>query len=268
MADIGTISARIRMQADKLDDEAAKFQMGRLNAPVFLNGVPKCGTHLIRNIARMFVGIEQQHRREFVQLPMLHRNMDAFNPAEPKVSWGHMVFSDESAVALKNVRHVLLVRDPYDWVLARARFYLSDEFDGPMNHIKKGGASADAVLNLMIFGAMGKAPTLQDVFTFNAVAWLGLGVQVVKYEDIVAHLKQLDSDAAKIFFADLLAKMGIDPVPDDWRERIRIGADRIHSSTASEKLHGDIDVPKILPEMQKRLVDQAAPGLRSVLGYA
>lgn len=268
MSNFANVPVRIRMQADKLDEEAAKFAMGPLKAPVFLNGVPKCGTHLIRNLARMFVPQEQQHHRDFIQLPLLQRNLDAFNPALPKVSWGHMVFTDESAVILRDVRHLLLIRDPYDWVLARARFYLSDEFDGPLNHIKKGGVSSEAVLNLMIVGAMGKAPTLLDVFTMNAAAWLGTSVEVVKYEDIIKHLKALDGGEAKTYFTGLLTKMGIDPIPADWKERIRIGAERKHSATASEKLTGAIDVPKTLPAKQKELVDFVAPGLRKLLGYS
>ena len=57
-------------------------------------------------------------------------------------------------------------------------------------------------------------------------------------------------------------------LPGDWRERVRIGSDREQSGTARENLAGaTADVPDELPEVQKRLVDFAAPGLRGVLGY-
>jgi isopenicillin N synthase-like dioxygenase len=53
-----------------------------------------------------------------------------------------------------------------------------------------------------------------------------------------------------------------------WRERVRIGSDRKQSGTARENLRGiDVEFPDELPDMQKRLVDFAAPGLRAILGY-
>ncbi len=238
-----------------------------LAAPVFLNSVPKSGTHLLRNIVRMFVPAEQQYHRDFVQLPNLHAHQSALRGASPAMlSWGHLLFSDDSSVALNGVRHIVLVRDPYDWVLARARFFLSEEFQGPLNNIKGGAAAIDDVLNLMIFGSFQKAPSLLDIYTFNAVAWMNGATFMVRYEDIVRHLKALDGVAAHAFFAELLGACGID-LPADWRERVRIGSDRKHSATAREHLSNDVAVPDDLPERQKRLVDFAAPGLRAMLGY-
>jgi isopenicillin N synthase-like dioxygenase len=62
---------------------------------------------------------------------------------------------------------------------------------------------------------------------------------------------------------------GLDGLPDDWRERVRVGADRDQSSTARENLvgGGDLVVPKELSQEQKDLVNYAAPGLRKILGY-
>ncbi|HWA00532.1 MAG TPA: hypothetical protein VG841_09495 [Caulobacterales bacterium] len=257
---------RIIMKPDTLDEEAARFAMAPLEAPVFLNSVPKSGTHLIRNIVRMFVPIQQQYRREFVQLGNLQNNLAAFAPGTKLLSWGHLLFSDTSAVALRDVRHVLLVRDPYDWVLARARFFLSEEFQGRLNNIKHGAAAADDVLNLMIFGAFDKNPALSEIFNANAVAWLGTKAKVFRYEDIIASLKALDSPQAEDFFRRLFGACGI-AMPADWRERVRIGSDRKHSGTARENLTGQIEVPDVLPDAQKRLVDYHAPGLRRILGY-
>ena len=53
-----------------------------------------------------------------------------------------------------------------------------------------------------------------------------------------------------------------------WRERVKIGADRKQSGTARENLTGvGIELPAVLPDLQKRMIDFAAPGLRSLLGY-
>jgi hypothetical protein len=57
-------------------------------------------------------------------------------------------------------------------------------------------------------------------------------------------------------------------MPSDWRDRVRIGSDRQQSGTARENLvGGGIEVPDELSDMQKALVNYAAPGLRKILGY-
>ena len=119
---------RIVAQGDNLNELNRNFSQTPLEQPVFLNSVPKCGTHLFRNIVRMFVPVEQQYHATFIQIPVLKQHLRAFSKPTPKLSWGHLLFSDESAIALEGVRHTVLVRDPYTWVLARARFFLSDTF--------------------------------------------------------------------------------------------------------------------------------------------
>ena len=139
---------RVFAKSDNLNELNANFEQQPLTFPVFLNSVPKCGTHLLRNILRMFVPVEQQYHNDFIQFPTLRKNMQALNPQQPRLSWGHLLFSDESAIALKPVKHLLIVRDPYDWVLARARFFLSDTFQGSMEHLKNGAVSAEEMLNM------------------------------------------------------------------------------------------------------------------------
>lgn len=259
---------RVLAKADNLNERNAEFEQRRLAGPVFLNSVPKSGTHLMRNIMRMFVPVEQQYHKAFIQYPILRDHQAAFARARPFLSWGHLLYADDSAIALRNVRHLLLVRDPYDWVLARARFFLSDTFQGSLDHLKGGNVAVEDMLNMMIFGIPDKAPTLHEIYTHNAVSWLGTSALVVKYEDLITHVKNLQAEAAQAFFANLLGMLGMGELPADWRERVRIGSDREQSGTARENLAGGAgDVPDELPEMQKRLVDYAAPGLRSVLGY-
>jgi hypothetical protein len=240
-----------------------------LARPVFLNSVPKCGTHLMRNIVRMFVPVEQQYHKAFIQHAVLQRHLAAFTSVPPLLSWGHLLFSDGAAIALRGVCHVVLVRDPYDWVLARARFFLSGAFQGALENIKGGRASVEDVLNMMIFGVHEKAPALQEIFMHNAASWLGTHARLRRYEDLVANLRDLESPSAEAYFAAMLRDCGIEPLPGDWRDRVRVGSDREQSGTARENLHGlAADVPDVLPAMQKRLVDFAAPGLRQLLGYA
>ncbi len=262
--------AIIKGLKDTLNGEVARFQQAPMAAPVLVNSVPKGGTHLLRNILRMFVPVEQHHDRDFVQIPNMHLHLDAFNPHAPKLSCGHLLFSDQSLANIRFARHILLVRDPYDWVLARARFFVSEEFEQEnIQHLKSGVFSAEAILNMMIFGIHQKSPALIDIFTHNAVAWLGTGVHLVRYEDAVKAVNDIHAPESEDFFSALLAAAGI-VRPDDWRERVTIGADRRQSRTAREnlKLPAGLEFPAALPEDQRRLVDFHAPGLRAVLGYA
>ena len=259
---------RIVAKPDNLNEQNANFTQQRLREPTFLNSVPKSGTHLIRNIMRMFVPVEQQYHKAFIQYVVLREHQAAFARAKPCLSWGHMLYGDASAVALRQVRHLVLVRDPYDWVLARARFFLSDTYQGSLDIIKGGNLSVEEVLNMMIFGIPDKAPALCDVFTHNAVAWLGTNARILQFEELLQHVKSLETDAAESFFAGLLYELGMGELPGDWRERIRIGSARDQSSTARENLDRPVTgVPDTLPDIQKQLVNYIAPGLRSVLGY-
>lgn len=262
--------AHIKLKADTLDAEVARFSPVPLRSPVFLNSIPKSGTHLLKNILRMFVPIEQHYRTQFIQWGNLQDHLIAFDPARSFFSYGHLFFSDASAIELAGVRKILLYRDPYDWVLARARFYLSDEFDGNVDYLKNGKLSVEELLSLMIFGIHKKAPKLADMYDLNVAAWLGSSnVHNVRYEDLLRHVRELGSCEAGRFFQDLFAAAGISPVPDDWRERVAVGADRRHSGTARENLTGvALELPDELPDRHKRLVDYAAPGLRQLLGYA
>jgi hypothetical protein len=260
---------RVLAQADNLNELNKNYAQAELRWPVFLNSVPKCGTHLMRNIVRMFVPVEQQYHRAFIQYPVLKQHLGAFSQSTPYLSWGHLLFSDEPAIALKNVLHTVLVRDPYDWVLARSRFFLSDTFDGSMEHLKGGNVSIEEVMNMMILGIHQKAPNLQEIYMHNAVGWMGTKAEVIRFEDLIKHLKDLESDASEAYFEALLAKCGIDELPSDWRERVLVGSDRKQSGTARENLAGlKVDIPDELPDVQKKMVDMIAPGLRDILGYA
>lgn len=260
---------RVIAKQDTLDRINADYKQAQLTAPVFLNSVPKCGSHLMKNIMRMFVPVAQQYGSQFIQIPVLEQHKQAFNPQAPKLSWGHLLFADNAAIYLKHTHHVLMVRDPYDWVLARARFFLSDNFQGGVDHLKNGNVAIDEMLNMMIFGIYQKVPTMAEIFENNCLAWMGTKVKLVKYEDMIKHVKGLDSTEAKEFFEVLLGHCEID-LPEDWRERVLAGADRKQSGTARENLSiADRQIiPNELPQMQKKLVNVAAPGLREILGYA
>lgn len=261
---------KIVTNPDNLNELNAGFNQAPLAEPVFLNSVPKCGTHLLRNIVRMFVPVEQQYHDAFIQHSLLREHQAAFSSVPPFLSWGHMLFFDQSAIALRNVRHILQIRDPYDWVLARTRFFLSDNFQGKLESLKAGSVEVDEVINMMIFGVFDKAPSLNDIFTHNAVAWLGTKATIIRFEDLLHHVDNLDADAAEAYFGDLFGYCGISPLPEDWRERVRVGSDRKQSGTARENLSSSYAdrIPDELSPTHKAMVDYASPGLRKILGYA
>lgn len=260
--------ARVRVKPDTLDEENRRFAQAPLRQPLFLNSVPKSGSHLLRNIVRMFVPVDAQYDAEFIQHQFLDRHLAAFDPAENRLSWGHLFAMDASKSALAGVRHIVLVRDPYDWVLARARFVLSNQFEAGLDQLKQPGVPVDAILDLMIHGTRPQLAPLDITYHFNAVAWLDSGVHLVRYEDLIAALRDLDGAETERFFAELLEACGI-ARPDDWRERVRVGSDRKQSGTARENLTGVAGrIPSELPGRHKRMVDAAAPGLRKLLGYA
>jgi hypothetical protein len=258
---------QVLVRGDDLDAANSAFSQVPLAQPVFLNSVPKSGSHLLRNIIRMFVPVAQHYTADFIQWPNLQQHRVAFDPAAPKLSWGHLLFADASAIETAPARRVLLYRDPYDWVIARARFMLSEQFSGNVEHLRGGAMDADELMTAMIFGLPGKLPSLNAIYELNAAAWLGARGHVVRYEDLVHHVGALDADAAEGFFTELLEACGI-ARPDDWRDRVRIGSDRRQSGTARENLTGvGTELPERLPARHRALVDYQAPGLRAVLGY-
>lgn len=261
--------ATIKLKPDTLDDDTERFAPVPLTRPVFLNSIPKSGSHLLQNILRMFVPIEQQYRAQFIQWPNLQQHLAAFDPATNYLSFGHLFFSDASAIELTHVHKILLYRDPYDWVLARARFFLSDELEANVEHLKQGTLSIDDLLSLMIFGIHTKAPSLADMYQLNVAAWLGSpSLFAVRYEDLARHARDPHTGEAEAYFSELLGACGIAPFPDNWRERVQVGADRRQSPTARENLTGvALAIPETLPEQHRRLVEYAAPGLRQLLGY-
>lgn len=258
----------ILVHRDNLDEANIEFEQTELVQPVFLNSIPKSGSHLLRNILRLFVPVSQHYSADFIQWGNLQQHRIAFDPANPKLSWGHLFFADASAIETASAHRILLYRDPYDWVMARARFILSEQFSGNVDHLRSGALSGDELLTMMIFGLPGKLPSLNDIYELNAGAWLGSRCHVVTYEELQNHVAAIDTDAAEAFFSRLLHACGI-AMPADWRSRVRRGSDRKESATARENLTGvHIDLPDKLGARHRALVDYQAPGLRALLGYS
>ena len=79
-------AVRITVKPDTLDEENRKFVQRPLSQPLFLNSVPKSGSHLLRNIIRMFVPVESQYQAEFIQHHFLQQHLAAFDPTKNRLS--------------------------------------------------------------------------------------------------------------------------------------------------------------------------------------
>ena len=214
------MTTRIRLRPDTLDEENRRFEQVPLRQPLFLNCVPKSGTHLLRNVMRMFVPVEDQYKAQFIQWANLQEHLRAFDPGHPMLSWGHLLYSDASAIEAAPARKLILVRDPYTWVLARARFFVSEQFGDNQVLVKNSKLSPGALINLMIFGIRTKAMGIREMYEYNALAWLDGEATMVRYEDLVAAVKDLDSADAEAFFRRLFEDAGLSQVPADWRNKV------------------------------------------------
>ena len=259
----------VSVAPDTINEENAKFTQVGLSRSVFLNSLPKSGSHLLRNILRMFVPVNQVYGPQFVQFPNLKQHLGAFDPNRRHLISGHLLYSDNTAILANRTNKILLVRDPYSWVLSQARFFVSDIVSSNFEHIKSGALSVDDLIGLMIFGMYKKSPPMRQQYELYAVGWLSADTHMVRYEDLLANVNSIDTDAARSYFTELLEKCGIAP-PEDWKERVTIGADRKQSATARENINtGEtlFDFPRELTDKHKQMVDFAAPGLRELLGY-
>ena len=258
---------RIHLKADDLDDRNADFEHAELKQSLFLNSVPKSGSHLLRNIMRMFVPLKQHYGPDFIQFSTLQQHLDAFD-APPKLSWGHLFFAEISAVVTGKSKRILLVRDPYTWVPAMARFMMSDQFSGDLDLLKRAPMTPEELFNTIILGIPRQSPGVHETYLYNAVAWMGTGTHMIRFEELKKAVVELDSTDSEAYFSTLFDACGVE-MPDDWRERVRVGSDPTQSGTARENLsRRGIEVPNELPEAQKRIVDLVSPNLRSMLGYA
>jgi len=260
----------ITMAPDTLNTESRKFKQKPLSKSIFLNSVPKSGSHLLRNILRMFIMPEQVYSTQFVQWPTLQQHVGAFDKNRQLLISAHLLYADNSAMLANRAHKLMLVRDPYSWVLAQARFFVSDVFSSNFDQIKSGALTIDDLIGLMIFGIYQKSPPMKQQYDLYATAWLATDAFVVRYEDLIEHIGAIERPEAQAYFKGLLAACGIE-MPNDWKARIQIGSDKKQSPTARDNINdgaAKFDFPNVLSEKHKALVEYAAPGLRELLGYS
>ena len=242
-----------------------------LKRPLFLNSIPKCGTLLLRNILLMFVQAKDIASDEFMQDHNLASFTEKCQAPTSNFLWGHLNYTEESARILSSANLLMLVRDPFDYVLSYTRFLYSRQTRSTFAmYVKQHMLPIDRVIMTVIFGNDNSTlyfVPLHSAYYRNALPWLGGSTTLVRYEDLIRHVSNIQSDDAERYFSQLLQAAGLIDFPADWRRRISLGSGRNLSTTARENLDVTVSIPNSLTSVQRQIVELAAPGLRSFLGY-
>ena len=254
-----------------------RFTHAPLKQPSVLITVAKSGSHLLRNVLCMFIPASQQRYHHEDSLT----NGGKGTLTTPIFIWGHIPITPTAANALQVARKILLVRDPYDWVLAMARYVTTNLISLARNtneyHInddiyERKGITLGELFNILIIGMdiRNRHPSIRTAYIPVAVGWKNLGVHLVKYEELCKHINDLrnavDTEDTKQYFREILGAFNIE-MPDDWKERVLVGSDTNLSVTARENVGVNYDIPDVLPDEFKKLVDFTVPNLREYLGY-
>jgi len=249
-----------------------RFRHGPIQNKVVLLSVPKCGTLMVRNILAHFVPEAQAHFPFLDSLNVLKRDHPVHD-SEARFYTGHVTYGVHAAVALRGARVLALVRDPVDYALSQAYFLLTAErrsAGDPLPAALHDNAFCHReVLPLVISGSrvQGKSyGALAQEFQLKAMAWVAGGASLVRYEDVKRHAASVESEDSRAFFEQLIGNFGI-PLPADWADRVRAGASREISVTASERLDSAQTRQRYLTRSQFDYLQAMAPGLREALGY-
>jgi hypothetical protein len=257
-------------------EKTSAFQKEEVHNNVFLNSMGKAGTHLVKNILMAF--LPEHQLKNFYKIdsgnyaiaydPNKGPMEPFFSKNEHAVFWGHLPCFFETEDCVRDCRHIILVRDPYTYVLAKERFLLSKQTQNDV--VKKAAEKSKNILKEIILGGLGPVPPLRQVYD-QYVMWLGSGAKFVRYEDVVSSINNIDSPEAEVFFSDFFDFIGMESLPKDWKDRIKIGSDAAFSPTHRQNLtyknFSGFPYKKELDQEYKDLIDYTCPNLRAILGY-
>lgn len=257
----------------KIESIRAKFSAIDAMPAAFLNSVPKCGTMLVRNIFRMFWDAKKTIL-PFADAGSIYPMSQQARP-DQMFFCGHVDFSPFSGTSLRGMKKIILVRHPEDYCLSYARFILSKEAQERSALFKVIGdhqLSFGEIVRLTITGfhyQNDMIPSVQAQFVSKALAWCDHETYLVRYEDLVFALRDMESEAAGKIFGGIFEFLQI-PLPDDWRLRVTAGAAKGLSTTHPKNLTFTSsleDRTTLLPD-ERRLLNVVAPGLCEALGYS
>lgn len=257
--------------AQELAEKSRAFQKDEVHNNVFLNSMGKAGTHLVKNILMAF--LPENQLKNFYKYAIAYNPnngpMKRFFPeGENTVFWGHLPCFFDTEDSVRDCKHIVLVRDPYTYVLAKERFLLSNQTQNDV--VNKAVEKSSNVLKQLILGGLGPVPPLRRVYD-EYLMWLGSGAKFVRYEDVVSSVNNIEDKTAETFFSEFFEFIGIENLPEDWKERVRLGADPefspTHRKNLTYKSFSGFPYKKELDQEYKDLIDYTCPNLRTILGY-
>ncbi|MGP3561700.1 nucleoside-diphosphate sugar epimerase/dehydratase [Geobacillus sp. BK01] len=260
-----------RMYDKKVIESLKKFETKFVpNKPIFINSIPKSGTHLLRNIIAHFID-ERYIHWNFVHYETLDEAQNELLQGEKKLFTGHLPKDFKTSTFASKCNMLTLIRDPYDLVLSTAKFLYSEII--PWNrighYIQANEISVQETISYVISGIqLGNdgIPRLSESYLKWGIQWFDDAVQVIRFEDLIYHIKNINNKESEIYFLNIFNSIGID-LPKDWKDRVLSGADRNISLTSAVVKNIDKSQFK-LTENHKKMIEVIASNLRKTLGYA
>lgn len=269
----------------------SSFNQEKLQIPLFLVAVPNSGVHLLANIISIFVPNKQQEFQIFNS-----KSGKASNIIFEKLSngvcdkpyggnyflWGHLPYTNDTVKLLSKYNKVVLVRDPYSWVISQYKKTLryidtEDSFFTQLNANTIISMILDKYFTFKPYANIHGYPIENiDINYFNyGIRWFHEGYYLVRFEDLLEHLEILkdpdkDDSIAYEYFKELLLQCGI-AITQDWKERILLASDPKFSPTYDDgsppKYMSDKTIPKELADVHKKAVNIILPSARELFGY-
>ncbi|MDG5497432.1 hypothetical protein [Niveispirillum sp. BGYR6] len=227
---------------EKIDDkfERSVLAFGPVNFAnsVILNSVPKAGTHLLKNIIAHMIGLP--HSNNFLDV---YNFFDIWeNSGENPVYYvGHLPFDLKIAKEIRNVKHLLLIRDPAQLIIAAAKAAFDPRIDRPDYRLIRSNFSLREYVVMLARGyqidGVSVAPFDQFLKDFMG-DWLCHDVAVVDFEAVIAMAKNPSSAKSQSSMEKIAGVFGFD-LPTDWADRIRSASNPGLSATFLPPLVGE-----------------------------
>ena len=190
-----------------------QFTFQALRNRIFVNSVPKCGTMLLRNIVLMFVPWEQHYPSFVTAATPTH--LKALGSEQHNFFTGHMNHTPITSYLLKPFRHILIIRDPYAYVLSYARFFYTKQIYETTKlgkFVQDRNLPFDEVVPYIIRGWSFEGeshPSVNNIYIHNAISWFGPKCKVVKYEELRENVRNINSAESEGYFGEILEFLGI-----------------------------------------------------------
>lgn len=235
-----------------------RFQSITLDRQVFVNSVPKSGTHLLRNLLVHFFGHSG--------LPYF-LTVDTLGNAKPLAAhgrclmFGHLPFDGDSLFCVRGIPQILLMRDPVENLLALARAAYDPRIDRPDYVFARRFLTIREYMTALVQGyeieGVRVAPFDRFMQEF-LMGWSSSSLLLIDYKEILAIVSRPNSPEAMEILSVLLDYCG-STLPPDWKERVEAAGNRGISSTYLPPLPDDVRMSAL--DHARNLMTGYAPGV-------